>query len=92
VAAAAATAPHRNFAVPEFVGKAVKKSFGEHSGTRVLNKNASNDISFVSIVQYKSYDSSDRPQTGQRLLAGPDPPSTGADPSVARPAPRRRRR
>jgi hypothetical protein len=57
VAAAAAAAPHRNFAVPDSVGKAVKKAFGKHSGTRVLNKNASNDISFESIVQYKSYDS-----------------------------------
>jgi hypothetical protein len=27
---AAAAAPHRNLAMPEFVGKAVKKSFGKH--------------------------------------------------------------
>ena len=58
VAAAASAAPHRNLAVPELVGKAVKKSFGKHSGTRVLIKNAYDDISFESIVQYKSYDSS----------------------------------
>jgi hypothetical protein len=57
--AAAASAPHRNFAMPDSVGKAVKKHFGKHSGTRVLVKNASNDISFESIVQYKSYDSSE---------------------------------
>jgi hypothetical protein len=57
--AAAASAPHRNFAMPDSVGKAVKKAFGKHSGTRVLIKNASNDISFESIVQYNSYDSSE---------------------------------
>ena len=68
--AAAASAPHRNFAVPELVGNAVKKSFGKHSGTRVLVKNASNDISFESIVQYKSYDSLVRPQLSGRTGLG----------------------
>jgi hypothetical protein len=69
--AATASALHRNFAVPELVGKVVKKSFGKHSGTRVLIEVAHNDISFESIVQYKSHDSSEWLQGGQLWLAGP---------------------
>src|SRR6266852_1117777 len=48
--AAPASAPHRNLARPDSVGKAVKKSFGIHSGTRVLIRNASNDVSLLGIL------------------------------------------